>query len=96
LEHKRRQAETGRVDTVVADAAGRAICFTTGEPSGLSVSLPATLAELRAITGDDAKIMLGFDRGGAYASVFRTCRDSNADWITYRRGELAIPTMLPV
>ena len=93
---KRRHAEAGRVDTVVADAHGRAVCFTAGEPSGLSVSLPATLAELRAITGPDAKIMLGFDRGGAYASVFTVCRTQNVDWITYRRGDLATPTRLPV
>src|SRR6266508_2118088 len=37
---KRRHAESGRVDTMVADARGRAICFTTGEPAGLSTSLP--------------------------------------------------------
>jgi hypothetical protein len=93
---KRRHAEAGRVDTVVADATGRAVCFTTGEPSGLSVSLPATLAELRAITGEDAKIMLGFDRGGAYPSVFTACRKENVDWITYRRGDLVAPTGLPL
>jgi hypothetical protein len=93
---KRRHAEAGRVDTVIADAAGRAVCFTTGEPSGLSTSLPATLAELRAITGPDAKIMLGFDRGGAYPSVFTACRKENVDWITYRRGDLAAPTCLPL
>jgi hypothetical protein len=61
---KRRRAEAGRVDTTVCDLSGRAVCFTTGEPSGLSVTLPAALTELRAITGADAKIMLGFDRGG--------------------------------
>jgi hypothetical protein len=93
---KRRHAEAGRVDTMVADAAGRAVCFTTGEPAGLSSSLPATLAELRAITGPDAKIMLGFDRGGAYPNVFTTCRDANVDWITYRRGKLLTPTALPI
>lgn len=93
---KRRHAQPGRVDTMVADAAGRAICFTTGEPAGLSTSLPATLAELRAITGPDAKIMLGFDRGGAYPNVFTTCRDTGVDWITYRRGKLVTPTALPI
>src|SRR5207244_1786299 len=54
---KRRHAEAGRIDTVVADAAGRAVCFTAGEPAGLSVSLPPTLAELRRITGEDTKII---------------------------------------
>lgn len=93
---KRRCAEAGRVDTTVCDLSGRAICFTTGEPSGLTKTLPGALAELRAITGDDAKIMLGFDRGGAYASVFTACRDADADWITYRRAPLVAPKHLPV
>ena len=81
---------------MVADCAGRAVCFTAGEPAGLSVSLPPTLAELKRITGDTTKIMLGFDRGGAYPSVFTACRDAGVDWITYRRGKLAAPTALPV
>ncbi len=93
---KRRHAEPGRVDTVVADAAGRAVCFTAGEPAGLSVSLPPTLAELRRITGDTTTIMLGFDRGGAYPAVFTACRDAGVDWITYRRGKPATPTGLPI
>jgi transposase len=93
---KRRHAEPGRVDTTVADAAGRAVCFTAGEPAGLSVSLPATLAELKKVTGDTTRIMLGFDRGGAYPSVFTACRDAGVDWITYRRGKPAAPTALPV
>ena len=92
---KRRRGEPGRVDTMIADAAGRAVCFTTGEPSGLGASLPATLAELRQVTGDHAKIMLAFDRGGAYASVFTTCRQAGVDWITYRRGTLTKTSHLP-
>ena len=93
---KRRHAQPGRVDTLVADLSGRAVCFTSGEPSGLSTSLPATLAQLRAITGPDAKIMLAFDRGGAYPNVFTTCRKAKADWVTYRRGKLHAPTTLPL
>ena len=93
---KRGRAEAGRVDTMVCDSGGRAVCFTSGEPSGLSVSLPGALAELRAITGPHAPIMIGFDRGGAYASVFRACRDADAHWITYRRGEPAPTRGLPL
>ena len=40
--------------------------------------------------------MLGFDRGGAYAQVFRHCRDQDVHWVTYRRAPLAVPAMLPV
>jgi hypothetical protein len=84
---KRRHAQKGLADTLVTDYSGRAVCFVTGAPSGLTKTLPTALTELRKVTGD-AKIMLGFDRGGAYASVFAHCRDADVDWITYRRGGL--------
>jgi hypothetical protein len=85
---KRRHAQKGRAGTLVTDYHGRAVCFVTGEPSGLATTLPPALAELKKITGG-AKIMLGFDRGGAYPQVFRACRQASADWITYRRAPLA-------
>ncbi|HUL26824.1 MAG TPA: transposase [Streptosporangiaceae bacterium] len=85
---KRRHAQKGRADTLVTDYGGRAVCFVTGEPSGLAATLPPALAELKKITGG-AQIMLGFDRGGAYPQVFRACRQAGADWITYRRAPLA-------
>lgn len=93
---KRRTAQRGRADTWVTDHAGRAVCFTTGEPSGLTKTLPPALAELRQIVGPHAKLMLAFDRGGSYPSVFTACRDAGVDWITYRRAPLATPTRLPV
>jgi hypothetical protein len=85
---KRRHAQKGLADTLVTDYSGRAVCFVSGQPSGLTKTLPTALTELRKVTGA-AKIMLGFDRGGAYASVFAHCRDHNVDWITYRRSPLA-------
>ena len=92
---KHRVAQRGRADTWVLDGAGRAVVFTTGEPSGLTRTLPPVLARLRAVAGPTAKIMLGFDRGGAYASVFTACRSAHADWITYRRAPLPAPKHLP-
>jgi transposase len=94
--NKRGKAEKGRADTHVTAHDGRAVCFVTGEPSGLSVTLPKALAELKKAAGPGAKIMLGFDRGGAYAQVFRHCRDQQVHWVTYRRAPLAVPAMLPV
>jgi DNA-binding CsgD family transcriptional regulator len=91
---KRRHAQKGLADTLVTDYHGRAVCFVSGPPSGLTKTLPAALAELRKVTGP-AKIMLGFDRGGAYAQVFTHCRDHDVDWITYRRGGLAATTAAP-
>ncbi|HSO55952.1 MAG TPA: transposase, partial [Actinomycetes bacterium] len=91
---KRRHAQKGLADTLVTDYHGRAVCFVSGPPSGLTKTLPAALSELRRVTGD-AKIMLGFDRGGSYAQVFTHCRDHDVDWITYRRGTLADTTTAP-
>ena len=72
------------------------MCFVTGEPSGLSVTLPRALAELKKAAGLGAAIMLGFDRGGAYPQVFAHCRDQGVHWVTYRRAPLAVPATLPV
>ena len=94
--NKRGRAGKGRADTHVTAHDGRAVCFVTGEPSGLTVTMPKALAELKKAAGPAAKIMLGFDRGGAYAQVFRHCRDQDAHWVTYRRAPLAVPAMLPV
>ena len=94
--NKRGRAERGRADTHVTAHDGRAVCFVSGEPSGLTATLPKALAELGKAAGPGAKIMLGFDRGGAYAQVFRHCRDQEVHWVTYRRAPLAVPAMLPV
>jgi len=94
--NKRGRAERGRADTHVTAHDGRAVCFVSGEPSGLSSTLPKALAELKKAVPSGTKIMLGFDRGGAYAQVFRHCRENNVHWVTYRRAPLAVPAMLPV
>ena len=94
--NKRGRAERGRADTHVTAHDGRAVCFVTGEPSGLSITLPRALAELKRAAGPGAKIMLGFDRGGAYPQVFANCRAQDVHWVTYRRAPLAVPVMLPV
>ena len=49
--NKRGKAERGRADTHVTAHDGRAVCFVTGEPSGLSVTLPLALAELTKAAG---------------------------------------------
>ena len=94
--NKRGRAEKGRADTHVTAHDGRAVCFVSGEPSGLSVTLPKALAELKKAVPRGTRIMLGFDRGGAYPQVFRHCREQEVHWVTYRRAPLAVPAMLPV
>ena len=94
--NKRGRAEKGRADTHVTAHDGRAVCFTSGEPSGLSVTLPKALAELKKAVPAGTRIMLGFDRGGAYPKVFTHCREQGVHWVTYRRAPLAVPAVLPV
>ena len=94
--NKRGKAERGRADTHVTAHDGRAVCFVTGEPSGLAVTLPKALAELKKAAPPAARIMLGFDRGGAYPQVFRHCREQGVHWVSYRRAPLAVPSGLPV
>jgi transposase-like protein len=95
-DNKRGRADRGRADTHVTTADGRAVCFVTGEPSGLSVTLPKALAELNKAVLPGTEIMPGFDRGGAYPAVFAHCRENNVHWVTCRRAPLAVPGMLPV
>jgi len=92
---KRRHAEAGRDDTFVCDERGRPVVFASGEPSGLASTMGAVLGQLREVVGPDQRLLLGFDRGGAYPKAFRACREAGMDWVTYRRGKLA-PVKAPV
>src|SRR6266542_115443 len=92
---KRRHAEPGRVDTTLAEARWRPICFASGEPSGLSTSLPPVLDQLREILGPDANAKIAFDRGGSYPVVFTACRKAGYHWISYRRGKPVATTAEP-
>jgi hypothetical protein len=92
---KRRHAQPGRADTMITDYLGRAVAFATGDPSGLAATLPGALAQLRQVLGAEAKVLLGFDRGGSYPVAFRGIRDARADWVTWRRGPLAPVTAAP-
>ena len=92
---KRRHAQPGRDDTLVVDARGRAVVFSSAEPTGLSSTLPGVLSQLRSVIGPDAPVLLGFDRGGAYPATFAACRAAGADWVTYRRAPLVAATATP-
>jgi transposase len=94
--NKRGRAERGRADTHVTAHDGRAVCFVSGEPSGLTATLPKALAGLKKAAGRGATIMLGSGRGGAYPQVFTHCREQDVHWVTYRRAPLAVPAALPV
>ncbi len=91
---RRRHAEPGRDDTFIVDDRWRAICFTSGPPSGLSKTMWGPLEQLRVICGD-RPVMVGFDRGGAYPKVFAELNKAGFDWVTYRRAPLAVPMVSP-
>jgi hypothetical protein len=80
---KRRHAQPGRADTMVTGYHGRAVCFATGDPSGLAPTLPGALAQLRQVTGEQAKILPGFDRGGSCPVAFRAI--AGAMWLAGSR-----------
>jgi len=92
---KRDRCEKGRADTLITDARGRAVTFTSAEPSHLSKTMKPALTRLRQIVGD-GPVLLGFDRGGAYAEAFTACRELDIDFVTYRRGALAETTAQPL
>ena len=92
---KRRHAQPGRDDTVLVDARGRAVVFSSGEPTSLASNLPGVLTQLRAVIGPHAPVLLGFDRGGAFPIAFTACRDAGAGWISYRRAPLVATTATP-
>lgn len=91
---RRHLAEKGRDDTFVTDSSWRAICFSSGEPRGLSVTLPEVLGELKAIVGD-RPAMVGFDRGGSYPKVFGALAGAGMEWVTWRRAPLVEVTVEP-
>jgi len=92
---RRRHAAKGRTDTYVVDLGRRALCFSSTEPTGLSRTIAPALAQLRAICGPGTAITLGFDRGGSYPVVFSALRDEGVTWVTWRRAEMAAPTVAP-
>jgi hypothetical protein len=91
---RRRHAEPGRHDTVIVDDRWRAICFASGPPHGLARGMLDPVDQLREICGD-RRLMIGFDRGGAYPKAFGALRDRGLDWVTYRRAPLAVASVKP-
>ena len=88
---RRHLAEPGRADTFVVDDRWRAVCFDSGEPRGLSQTLPGVLGQLQEIVGE-LPVMVGFDRGGSYPKVFQAIADAGMQWITWRRAPLVATT----
>ena len=99
---RRGKPTKGHDDTYICDLAGRAIAFTTGEPSALCTTLPGALAALTgalpagARPGPDTRPLIVFDRGAAFPSTFTEVDAAGYDWLTWRRAPLAATTLLPI
>ena len=94
--NKRGRAERGRADTHVTTADGRAVCFVTGEPSGLSVTLPKALAELKKPYRRAPRSCSGLTAAAPTRPCSRMCRENKVHWVTYRRAPLAARRCFPV
>ena len=99
---RRGKATKGHDDTYICDLAGRAIAFTTGEPSALCTTLPGALAALTgalpagAKPGQDTRPLIVFDRGAAFASTFTEVDAAGYDWLTWQRAPLQPTRLLPI
>ena len=99
---RRGKPAKGHDDTYICDLAGRAISFTTGEPSALCTTLPPALAALadalpaRDKPGAARRPLIVSDRGAAFPGTFTAVDAAGYDWLTWRRAPLAATTLLPI
>jgi Transposase protein len=99
---RRGKPTKGHDDTYICDLAGRAIAFTTGEPSALCTTLPPALAALtdalpaRDKPGAGTRPLIVFDRGAAFPGTFTQVDAAGYDWLTWRRAPLQPTTLLPI
>ncbi len=99
---RRGKPAKGHDDTYICDLAGRAITYTTGEPSALCTTLPGALAALTdALPARDkpspaSRPLIVFDRGAAFPSAFTEADAAGYDWLTWRRAPPQPARLLPV
>ncbi|HUY50911.1 MAG TPA: helix-turn-helix domain-containing protein [Streptosporangiaceae bacterium] len=99
---RRGKPAKGHDDTYICDLAGRAIAFTTGEPSALCTTLPPALPGLTDALpagdkpGPGTRPLIVFDRGAAFPSTFTAVDAAGYDWLTWRRAPLQPTRLLPV
>jgi hypothetical protein len=99
---RRGKPTKGHDDTYICDLAGRAIAFTTGEPSALCTTLPGAMAALTDALpagdkpGHTSRPLIVFDRGAAFPSTFTEVDAAGYDWLTWRRAPLQATRHLPI
>ena len=84
----RRMPLPGIVQYFVNDLRGRPLLVVTEEVRGnLAKSLPAVIAAIRQVVGDQRFTVI-FDRGGFDGQLFTWLVEQGLDFITYQRGEV--------
>ena len=77
------------VETWVADAAGDPLLVVMAEPAAsLTAELRRLIPELRALVGDDRRVLVGFDRGGWSPALFADLHAAGFDTLTWRKGRI--------
>ncbi len=78
------------VETWVSDAAGDPLLVVMAEPAAsLAGELRRLIPELRALVGDDRRVLVGFDRGGWSPALFADLDAAGFDTLTWRKGATA-------
>ncbi len=78
------------VETWVCDAAGDPLLVVMAEPAAsLAAELRRLIPELRALVGDDRRVLVGFDRGGWSPTLFADLDAAGFDTLTWRKGKIA-------
>src|SRR5665648_408083 len=77
------------VETWVADAAGEPLLVVMAEPAAsLAYELRRLIPEMRAMVGDDRRVLVGFDRGGWSPALFAHMAAAGFDPLTWRKGTI--------
>ena len=75
------------VETWVTDAAGDPLLVVMAEPAAsLASELRRLIPQLRAMVGDDRRVLVGFDRGGWSPTLFADLHAAGFDTLTWRKG----------
>jgi prepilin-type processing-associated H-X9-DG protein len=75
------------VETWVCDAAGDPLLVVMAEPAAsLAPELRRLIPDLRAMVGDDRRVLVGFDRGGWSPTLFADLDAAGFDTLTWRKG----------
>ena len=78
------------LETWVTDAAGDPLLVVMAEPgASLAAELRRLIPQLRALVGDDRRVLVGFDRGGWSPTLFADLDAAGFDTLTWRKGAIA-------